>query len=456
MNVLHISTSDIRGGAALAAYSLHQAMVKRQDFTSSMLVRYKESQDPTVVKIRLSTSLMQRVRRSLGRELVNRDKERYSQPLSKVELFSDDRGAWTESVVANVSGFDVIQLHWICDFLNYRRFFKDVPKEVPLVWRLSDMNPLTGGCHYAGDCARFEKACGCCPMLESQREHDWSRAIWKRKKAALGQLSSERLHIVALNRWMADQVRRSSLLGRFECSVIPNGVNFEEFRPIQPTVARDALGIPGARRVVAFVADSVSNVRKGFPLLVEALNSLGTRRNLFLLAVGQASQLLPTSFPSLQVGHVLSASFLRLVYSAADVFVIPSLEDNQPNTVLEAMACGTPVAGFKVGGIPEIVEEGRTGLLSPRGSVRELARSIEFLLDHDQERAAMALHARRRVEEVFSRDVQVQKYLDLYSGLVARREAKAKSLTQLHPDFSSANPSPSGQLTREQATRNVA
>ena len=265
-----------------------------------MLVRYKESQDPAVSKIRLSTSLTQRVRRRLGRRLVDRDKERYSQPLSKVELFSDDRGAWTDSVVANVSGFDIIQLHWICDFLNYRRFFKDVPKEVPLVWRLSDMNPLTGGCHYAGDCARFENACGCCPMLESQREHDWSRAIWKRKRAALNQLSGERLHIVALNQWMAEQVRRSSLLGRFECSVIPNGVNLEEFRPIQPTVAREALGIPGGHRVVAFVADRVNNVRKGFPLVLEALNSLGARHNLFLLAVGHAPQLLPMSLPFLQ------------------------------------------------------------------------------------------------------------------------------------------------------------
>ena len=124
-------------------------------------------------------------------------------------------------------------------------------------------------------------------MLASQREHDWSRAIWKRKRAALDELSGERLHIVALNQWMAEQVRRSSLLGRFECSVIPNGVNLEDFRPIQPTVARQALGIPGGHRVVAFVADKVSNVRKGFPLWLKALNSLSAQRKLFLLTVGQ-------------------------------------------------------------------------------------------------------------------------------------------------------------------------
>ena len=126
------------------------------------------------------------------------------------------------------------------------------------------------------------------------------------------------------------------------------------------------------------------------------------------------------SFPSLQAGHVLSAPYLRLIYSAADVLVIPSLEDNQPNTVLEAMACGTPVAGFRVGGIPEMVEEGRTGRLAPRGNVQELARAIEFLLDHDQERAAMAVHARRRAEEVFPRDGQAEKDLDLYSRLGTR------------------------------------
>jgi glycosyltransferase involved in cell wall biosynthesis len=220
---------------------------------------------------------------------------------------------------------------------------------------------------------------------------------------------------------MAEQVRRSSLLGRFDCSVIPNGVDLEDFEPIRPAVAREALGIPSGQQVLAFVADKLSSAWKGFRLLLDALDVLKARQNLFLLVVGQPDTLPPLDLPFLQVGHVQSVVFLRQVYSAADVFVIPSVEDNQPNTVLEAMACGTPVVGFKVGGIPEMIEDGQTGLLAPRGNVQELARAISFLLDHERERSAMAKQARKRVEEQFSRDGQVEKYLALYSRLLAAR-----------------------------------
>ena len=419
VRVLHISTFDLRGGAALAAYRLHRAMAKRSDCDSTMLVRSKDSDDPDVVRADLLRSIPQRAKRRLRRWWIYRDREAYAGALSKVEIFSDDRVAETDSIKIGVSDFDVIQLHWTCGFVDYRRFFRALPERVPIVWRLSDMNPFTGGCHYSGDCERFQRTCGRCPMLKSGRERDLSRAIWNRKKSALEQLSRDRLHIVALNQWMAGQVKRSSLLGRFDCSVIPNGVDLEEFKPIPQAAAKAALGIPSGRRVVAFVADSVSNVRKGFGLLLEALDTLKARQNLFLLVVGKHQDLPRLSFPSLIVGHIQAAPFLRQIYSAADLFLISSLEDNQPNTVLEAMACGTPVVGFKVGGISEMVEEGRTGLLASAGNVTELARSIDFLLDHEHERTEMSGRVRRRAEEVFSREGQVQKYLDLYLRLVA-------------------------------------
>lgn len=421
LRVLHISTSDIDGGAALAAYRLHRAMRRRPHCSSTMLVRTRESQDPSVVQARVSMNVLQRVKRAVRRSWIDRDCERYSQALSKVEIFSDDRGWAAGNVTANVSAFDIIQLHWISQFLDYRRFFKAVP-DVPLVWRLADMNPFTGGCHYDGDCGRFANACGCCPMLESRQENDLSRDIWERKSTAFNQISTEGLHVVALTQWMARHVRRSSLLGRFECTVIPNGVDLEEFKPVAPAAAREALDIPNGRQVVAFVSHSVGNVRKGFNLLLKALDRLSTRRNLFLLIVGASDNLPPLSLPCLQVGSVQSVPFLRQIYSAADLFVIPSLEDNQPNTVLEAMACGTPVVGFKAGGIPEMVEEGVTGLLASPGNVPELAAAIEFLLDHEPERLRMAIAARRRIEEVFTRDAQVQEYLNLYSRLLSRRK----------------------------------
>jgi glycosyltransferase involved in cell wall biosynthesis len=405
-----------------------------------MLVETKDSDDPDVVRANHCRSIPQRAKRRLQRWWIYRDREPYSEALSKVEIFSDDRVAGSNRISINMSDFDVVQLHWISEFLDYQRFFKALPKSVPLVWRLSDMNPFTGGCHYSGDCGRFEKTCGCCPMLKSEREDDLSRAIWTRKKNSLGRLPSDRLHIVALNQWMAGQVKRSSLLGRVECNVIPNGVDLDTFKPVRSAAAREALGIPSGRRVVAFVADSVSNIRKGFNLLLEALHSLRARQDLFLLILGSSQNLPPISLPYLTVGHIRATAFLRQIYSAADVFVISSLEDNQPNTVLEAMACGTPVVGFRAGGIPEMVEDGRTGLLASQGNVTELARAIDFLLDHEQERTEMSGRGRKRAEEVFSRDGQVQKYLDLYLRLVASKE----TMKTLGPNWSHGHVSQPG------------
>lgn len=409
----------------MAAYRLHRAMMKRPDCHSRMLVRKKETRDPTVTQSKGSRRFALRLQRALEQRRVERDRARYAERLAKVELFSDDRGWWRDNIVSPVEGFDIIQLHWICQFLNYQRFFASVPEQTPLVWRLADKNPFTGGCHYDGGCRRFETACGSCPKLGGGREDDLSRAIWTRKKLALDPLSDDRLHIVALNHWMAAQVRASSLLGRFECSVIPNGVDLDEFRPVPADAARAALGIPNHHKVVAFVADSASNERKGFRLLLDALDGLSRRRDVFLLVVGESDQLPQLGRPSLQVGRVEAVPFLRQIYSAAHLFVIPSLEDNQPNTVLEAMACGAPVVGFEADGIPEMVQHGKTGLLAECGNVRELAKAIESLLDHDSERLALGAEARQRAERVFSRDGQVDRYLELYHRLLARRQREA-------------------------------
>lgn len=425
MRVLHVSTSDIDGGAALAAYRLHRAMLKRDQDCSRMLVRTKSSRDPSVTAVLHTKTLSDRVARRITRWRIRRDRVRHAGALAKVEAFSDARDSWGNRAGAQASNFDVVQLHSVSKFLNFQRFFGEIPAAIPLVWRLPDMNPFTGGCHYDGGCGRFTDACGRCPMLESQQEDDLSRMTWRLKKQAFDQLGDERLHIVALNQWMADQVRRSSLFSRFACTVIPNGVDLEEFTPLPPSAARQALGIPSDRKIIAFVADHATNLRKGFHLLLDALQILSKRQDLFLLVVGRADQLPPIDVPSLQVGQVQSVTFLRQIYSAAHMFVIPSLEDNQPNTVLEAMACGTPVVGFKAGGIPEMVEHGKAGLLAPRGNVQELARSIEYLLDHEDARAAMALHARRRIEQVYSRDAQVEKYFQLYHRVLEKPAAIA-------------------------------
>lgn len=403
-----------------------------------MLVRYKQSDDPAVHLAPWPKKILTRLQRKLDAKRVPKDRARYAVPLSKVEMFSDDRGAWGVEALDGFRKIDVLQLHWVAEFLNYRRFFPRVPAAIPIVWRLADMNPLTGGCHYDDGCNRYTQSCGACPKLDSSDPNDLSHAVWARKGQAFAPLSPNRLHLVALNRWMESQVRRSALFSRFDCTVIPNGVDLDEFYPLDQSVARKALGIPEGRRVVTFVAESVKNVRKGFPLLLEALNALAQRHALFLLAVGRPSSL-PTDIPAMMLGPIQALPFLRQLYSAADVFVIPSLEDNQPNTVLEAMACGTPVAGFKVGGIPEMVESGETGMLAEGRSVANLAQAIDFLLSRDEERRRMAIRARQVVEQRFTRIGQVRQYSALYTRLLAAvSEESASPQTIVSPSSAPA------------------
>jgi glycosyltransferase involved in cell wall biosynthesis len=219
---------------------------------------------------------------------------------------------------------------------------------------------------------------------------------------------------------MADEVRRSSLLGeRFAVSVIPNGVNTDEFAPRDRAAARAVLGIPQESLVVLFVAYSVAPRRKGFALLNEALRGLTELPNLFLLSVG--SGIPPRNFPvpQLHLGNVTQNRFLSMAYSAADLYVIPSLQDNLPSTVLEAMACGTPVVGFDTGGVCEMVQPGQTGALGPVEDVSALARNIGRLLDDPDGRHVMAAHCRQRVLEEFSMDLYVRRYEELYEGLTS-------------------------------------
>jgi glycosyltransferase involved in cell wall biosynthesis len=280
------------------------------------------------------------------------------------------------------------------------------------------MNAFTGGCHFDDGCGKHTTGCGGCPQIGSADPGDLSRQIWQRKQAIFKRLEPERLHIIALNRWMADKVKDSPLLGKFPVTVVPNGVDTDVFAPRDARLARDVLRIPQDRHVVLFAADAVNNRRKGFAMLAKGLHDLRAPNSLFLISVGSGAPQLETDIPHLDLGHINDDRLLSLVYSAADVYVIPSLQDNQPNTVLEAMACGTPVVGFGVGGIPDMVRPGITGMLTAAGDVTGLLAAILELLRCDEQRAAMAAACRRIVMHEYTREIQVQRYAELYQASV--------------------------------------
>jgi glycosyltransferase involved in cell wall biosynthesis len=419
MKLLHLSTNDVAGGAALVAYRLHTGL-RRRGLDSELLVVKAESGDPSVRALG-GGSLLARLRRQLRLRQINSDFAPYSRTRGPGhEPFTDDRSRYGAAVARAVPPADIVTLHWVAGMLDYRAFFAALPPAIPVVWLLSDMNPFTGGCHYDELCGRWASGCGACPQLGSADPADLSRQIWRRKEAAFGQLGDQRLHVVANNEWMAGQVRRSPLLRRFSLSVIPNGLNTHTFAPRDRALARDVLGIPQEARVVLYVAMSTTNPRKGFALLTQTLGAMRDEvPNLFLLSLGRG-RTPELDVPHLALGEVKQERLLSLVYSAADLFAIPSLQDNQPNTVLEALACGLPVVGFDAGGIGEMVRPAVTGELVPVGDVAALRGALAALLLDDERRRALGASARQVVLREYRQEQQVERFYQLYGELYAR------------------------------------
>jgi glycosyltransferase involved in cell wall biosynthesis len=419
MKILHLSKNDRQGGAARAAYRLHEGL-RRIGQESRMLVEARSSGDGAVITIQRPMDLRSRVTRGIRDYRIGRDFRRYSRSRpTGYDVFSDDRAGLGRTVVDQIPASDVINLHWVSDFLDHATFFDRMSGRCALVWTLHGMNPFTGGCHYDLGCERYLEACGACPQLGSSDQNDLSFSIWRRKRGMYGRMSPTDLHLVSPSRWLAAEATRSPLLKRFPVTVIPNGVDVETtFRPREQAPIRDLLGIPQSARVVLFVAEATDSPRKGFPLLIEALQRcVGKVPELFLVSVGNNSPRAEISVPWLHIGSVDNDRLLPLIYSAADAFAICSAQDNMPNTVLEALACGVPVVGTDVGGIPDMVRPGTTGFTVPLGDADALAAAIVRVLQDRGLAKEMSAACRRVAVDEYSTDLQARRYLALYREL---------------------------------------
>ena len=413
-----MNTHDGGNGAARAAYRLHRGL-REEGISSRMFVRTKETDDGSVdaFEMSLGLSLWERVRRWLRRERIQRAFSPYEETRpEQAELFYDDRTPYKGHILNQSPSADIYQLHTIYGFVDHRSFFHEVSR--PVVWTLHDVNPFTGGCQYNVDCTRYRQSCGRCPQLGSETERDLSRHVWHRKRCASRPLIEEgRLQVVAPSTWMAREARRSSLFSEATIEVIPNGLDPEAFRPRDTEGVATALGIPPDHRIVLFLASSTEHPRKGFDLFSEAVEAIGESEVSFI-SVGGGEPELAEHLHHVHLGHVESDLLLSVFYSLADLFVIPSRQDNLPNTVLESMACGTPVVGTDTGGIPDMVRPGETGWLAETGNVRELRATIETALREKGKRTQMASRCRRVVEKKYTLERQAREYKALYHSLM--------------------------------------
>lgn len=408
MKVLHLSFADDGAGAFKAAYRIHRGLLAR-GVESSMVVSRRTTNDSTVYGPRTSIG---RLTARLTIELDN---------LPWRVLRQSPRG-WCSlacvgtKLVPRVRAMtpDIVQLHWIC--AGMVRLESLARLHYPLVWRLADMWPIAGTQHYVGDDLRYRNGYRAATRPMGERGIDLERWVWERKRRVYARLPD--LTIVTPSQWLARCARESVLFRDRRIEVIPTGQNIETFKPLAKPFARDALGLPAGVKLIMTGSGDLGDPRKGLGHLLRALETL-RGRDYELLLIGEAPRTLPPlPIRAHWLGRLNDDVSLALAYSASDVFVAPSTQENLANTVIEAMACGVPCVAFRIGGMPDIIRPDRNGYLAEPFDAESLAQGIVSLLESGEAGARLRHEARLTVEREFSSSLQAQRYETLYAELV--------------------------------------
>ena len=419
MKVTLINTSDAGGGAPAACMRLLKAL-QLINADASLFVQHKKTADLNVYAV--AKNWLTRLRAQFD-FLYERLPFIWFHAKDKSVRFAFS----TASSGTDISGeplvtrADILHLHWTNQgFLSTVDLERLIKLKKPVVWTLHDMWIFTGGCHYAGTCDHFKKECGNCYFLRDAHPQDISHEGWIHKQVLL--FGSKNVVFVTPSHWLADVARKSSLLGSFRIETIPNPIDTALFAPKDKTACRGKWGINTSKKIILFGAANINDRRKGIIYLVEALRILkeeqpaSSQAEIVIFGKNKFfdTSLLPFKTHAFDV--ISSEEDLAELYSLADVFISPSVEDNLPNMIMESLACATPVVAFNTGGIPDMIVHRENGYLAEYLSSADLARGMQELLYTDQP-AKYAEHARNKVLNDFTYEKVAAKYLALYQSI---------------------------------------
>ena len=407
MNVLQVSMRDLIG-ERFNGYRLHLSLRER-GHDARMLVLYREGHDPSV-----------------------QGHPRWVGPLER-GLYAAERISSLQGLLSPIAltfpmrdGFRRADLvHWHLVYPHYISvpLMPFLAGRRPTVWTIHDPWPTTGHCVHPSECERWRTGCGKCPDLKRNFTvwMDTTALLWKAKRAAFRRMA---VTLVAPSRWIASRAQASPLIAHWPCHVIPPGLDLGTWRLLDRADCRGRLGIPPEARTIAFRMPSgqKQQVSKGIPWLKEALRRLGTERPIHLIVFEEKGHLAEFEgrFRIHELGWLTEVPRMAEAYTAADLFLMPSVAENAPTMALEAMACGTPVIASDTTGMPEMVRAPVAGLVVPLGDAEALAQATQRLLDDDGRRAAMGAEARRIVEAEHGYDRYVDRHLALYESVLAR------------------------------------
>jgi glycosyltransferase involved in cell wall biosynthesis len=404
--------SSLPGGAGIAAQRLHLALC-RAGIESRMYFGAGEAVDATMMPAFINRSFFWRNVAALAVSWRNRRE-------APGGFVTSPR--WIRRTP--VQGFsptpEIVNLHWVARWLDLPSFFDSLPDGLPVVWSLHDLIPITGGCHYPGDCEGFTKECGNCPQQKHPKKSDATNKFFRIKEKIY---AGKNLHFVGNSEWTSAQVRRSGL-AKYARSIrtISLGLDVGQFKPVGKIHARRAIGIPDDRFVVGFASSDISEERKGAGLLREAIKALAVQ-NVLLLTFGSGRWPESSGIETLQLGTLNNLRLQSLFYSALDVFATSSRVETFGNTAMEAMACETPVVAYATSGLMDVVADGETGLLEQDiGSVPGLVRMLRWMREHPVERRQMGVAGRQRVIRHFTDTLMADRYAKLYGELLGNRK----------------------------------
>lgn len=421
MRVLIINTTERQGGPAIAAYRLTEAL-KNNGIKAKMLVRKKSTMQVTTVMTERSatnrlTMLWERLSVSLHTHF------------RRNRIYAIDLGHSGGDITGlpEFKQADVIHLHWINGgMLSLSSVEKIIASGKPIIWTLHDMWPFTGICHYAHDCDHYTSHCHDCPQLSSRKHRDMAYKIFERKTQLL---RGTNIRFVACSRWLGNMASNSRLLQGKKVTCIPNAINTNLFKPRNKQTCRTSLGLPHDKRLVLFSSHILGDERKGFHYLKESLIRLTSehaewKEHLGLVLVGK--DITPALYQDIPLevyplNYIADEKQLVDIYNAVDLFAIPSLQDNLPNTIVEAMACGIPCIGFNVGGIPEMIDHLHNGYVAEYKNVGDFANGIHWLLT-EGEYDILSREAARKAANTYGENSIAMKYISIYNQMTGKNE----------------------------------
>ena len=431
MKILFVNTFD-QGGAAKACLRLYEGLRSEQVNVSILLkiqtthikngsVADKKIPRPPCFREKLHAKSLR-----LGREFkltapakkpVDANFEFLNQRPSSLEYFSFPKSNYDITDSPLYQEADIIHLHWVADFLDWETFFSKNTK--PVVWTLHDQNPFLGGQHYDERYLGLNEQGFPSFRIKTDLEVSKEEELLSVKNKALKGIGN--IWIVTPSQWLFNSSLNSNLFGRFNHKLIPNGIQTQIFKPTNREFCRDVFGLPNDKKVILFVADSLENSRKGYVYLKRALFELSEDifNGLVLCSIGNKSELEDNNMV-VELGQIQDERLMAMAYSAADLFVIPSLEDNLPNTMLESLCCGTPVLGFQTGGIVDAIVDGVNGLLCDEISVNSLVYGLKKFVSGEVvfDRDAISNSASER----FALDKQTNAYIGLYKEILSNTQ----------------------------------